>query len=262
MQTPRPYRLGLVGYAGRMGQQVLSALNACALPLELTRLLVHKSLPPPNVAHLAQTDAAAFVAAVDIVLDFSAPAVCAQLAPLCAEHKKAYLVASTGLAPNDTQALDAAAQHTPVLVAANLSLGLNVLLELVKLAAERLGEADIEIFEAHHRHKRDAPSGTALALGEAAHAGRQALGQSLAPILARTGAHARRQTGEVGYGALRGGDVAGEHTVYLFGQGERLELTHRASRPEIFAHGALVACAWLAQQKPGAFGMQDVIRGT
>lgn len=261
MHTHAAYRLGLVGHAGRMGQSVLSLFEVNTHQAALTRLLVHRTPPPDALAHLAESDPSVFVDSVDVVLDFSAPTACAVLAPLCAAKAKAYLVASTGLHAADEAALANAAAHTPVLLAANLSLGVNVLMQLVQDAATRFAEADIEILEMHHKHKRDAPSGTALALGEAAIRGRKAAGHLLTPVLARTGTGAQRATGQIGYGALRGGDVAGEHTVFLLADGERLELTHRASRPDIFARGALVACSYLARQKAGRYTMQDVVQG-
>jgi 4-hydroxy-tetrahydrodipicolinate reductase len=198
--------------------------------------------------------------AADVVLDFSAPAACARMAPACAAAGRAYVVASTALSTADTQALAQAAQHIPVLQAANLSVGVNVLMELVELAARRLPTADLEVAELHHRHKRDAPSGTALALGAAATAGRAQAGQTLVPAVGRHGAAAQRAPDEIGYAALRGGDAAGEHTVFVLSDGERLELSHRCSHPQVFAAGALTACRWLVGRVAGHYSMRDVIQ--
>jgi len=143
-----------------------------------------------------------------------------------------------------------------VLQAANLSVGINVMAELVETAVRRLGGAfDVEVFEIHHRHKRDAPSGTAHILADAASTART----ELHPVLGRAGT-GERERNELGISAARGGDVSGEHTVYLLGEGERIELVHRATTPDIFARGALRAAAWLVGRNPGLYGMRDVLR--
>jgi 4-hydroxy-tetrahydrodipicolinate reductase len=196
---------------------------------------------------------------VDVVVDFSAPPSCVALAPLCAERRLPYVLASTGLTPQDEAAIADAAQHTAILQAANLSTGVNVMLELVELAAQRLGRfCDIEVSEIHHRYKRDAPSGTALALGEAAQRGQP----GLEAVYGRHGIGGERGRQEIGYAAVRGGDVSGEHTVYYFGEGERIEITHRSSTADIFAVGALRAAHWLLGKSPGRYAMLDVLRDT
>jgi 4-hydroxy-tetrahydrodipicolinate reductase len=199
-------------------------------------------------------DAAAAIANAQVVIDFAAPATCASVAPLCVKAGAAYIMASTALTPSDEKALADAATHIPLLQAANFSVGVNVLAELVTAAAERLAGFDIEISEIHHKMKRDAPSGTALMLGEAAHEGRA----SMRDVMNRSG---QRLTDELGYSAVRGGDVSGEHTVFFFGHGERLELTHRATTPDIFANGALTAAAWIVGKPAGRYSMHDVLRG-
>jgi len=205
---------------------------------------------------LITTDAATALANARVVIDFAAPAAVVELAGRCAASGAGYLVAATDLTSQDEAALVHAAKRTAVLRAANLSVGVNVLLELVEVAARRLGPGfDIEIGEIHHRHKRDAPSGTALALGEAAVRGHGALRS----VLGRSGQGAPRGSDELGFAALRGGEVAGEHTVYFFGEAERLELVHRASNPDIFAYGALWAASFLVNRAPGLYGMRDVL---
>ncbi len=232
----------VVGAAGRMGRRVVSLLEG------------HQTLTLGR-AFDRDDDPEAAIAGSHVVIDFAAPAVSARIAPICAKQGTAYLVASTALTPEDELALDVAAQNVPVLQAANLSIGVNVLAELVADAAARLAGFDVEISEIHHRHKRDAPSGTALALGAAARRGRS----GLKDVLGRAGSNVRVDD-EVGYAAMRGGDVAGEHTVHFFGEGERIELTHRATTPDIFARGALVAAAWLVRQAAGRYTMRDVLQ--
>ncbi len=205
---------------------------------------------------IATCDPSRAIEACDVLVDFSAPAACAVLAPICAENACAYVCASTGMGEVEAVALDAASKKVPVLVAANLSVGVNVLRELVRDAAARLGtDFDVEIFEVHHKHKRDAPSGTAYWLGEAVREARS----DLKEIDARAGLDASRNPDSLGYAVARGGDVAGEHTVFFFGDGERLELTHRSTTPDIFARGALRAAAWLAGRPPGRYHMRDVL---
>lgn len=234
-------RVVVVGAAGRMGRRVVQMLEGHAT-LTLGRAFDRDDDPETAIA------------GSHVVIDFAAPAACARVAPICARVGTAYLVASTALTDADQAALDAASQSIPVLQAANLSIGVNVLAELVADAAARLAGFDVEISEIHHRHKRDAPSGTALALGDAVRRGRPALKDALG----RSG-NVVRSTDEVGYAALRGGDVAGEHTVFFFGEGERIELTHRATSPDIFARGALVAAAWLLRKPAGRYTMRDVL---
>ncbi len=247
----------VAGANGRIGRRVVAMLRDHSA-LEIGALLEREESAfsdGGDDAVIATSDPTRALAEVEVLIDFSAPAAAAKLAPLCAAHKVAYVVASTGLSPIDEEALDAAARQVPVLQAANLSLGVNVLLELVQSAARRLPAFEVEISEIHHRHKKDAPSGTALLLGKAVMQGRGPLRE----VRGRDGITEPRAKDELGYAALRGGEVAGEHTVFLFGDSERLELTHRATSPDIFAHGALVAAAWLRGRGPGRYTMRDVL---
>ena len=189
-----------------------------------------------------------------MVIDFSAPAACRELGPECAEQGVPYVVASTGLSEEHETSLNEVASKIPLHVSANTSYGVHVLLELVELASKRLAEFDPELVELHHKHKRDAPSGTALALVDAVSAGRGEVRE----VHGRAG-ESPRALGELGVAAVRGGDVAGEHTVYFMGEGERVELTHRASSPVIFAHGALKVAKWLVNQPAGRYTMRDAI---
>ena len=190
--------------------------------------------------------------ACDAILDFTAPAATIEHAKIAAE--------TTGLSADQMEILKKCAEKTVIVAAPNMSIGVNLLFALVKQAAAVLDPSyDIEIVEMHHRNKADAPSGTALGLGNAAAEGRQIELKSAARY-ERHGNTGVRPTGEIGFAALRGGDVVGDHTVIFAGQGERIELTHKASSREIFADGAIKAALW-AQNKPkGLYSMQDVLR--
>ena len=199
------------------------------------------------------------LAGCDVAIDFTAPAATVENARRAAERGVALVIGTTGLSDADSRALAAAAERVAIVRSANFSVGVNVLLGLVEAAARALGDGwDVEIVEAHHRQKRDAPSGTALQLAEAL-AG--ALGRDLARDLrsGRAGDVGPRAPSEIGVLAVRGGDVVGDHTVHFLGLGERLELTHRASSRETFARGAVRAAAWVAGRAPGLYDLRDVL---
>ena len=195
----------------------------------------------------------------DVLIDFTAPGATAELVPRAAAAGVGAVVGTTGLGDRERDVLERAAERIPIVCAANMSLGVNVLFGLLRQAASALGgDYDVEIVEAHHRQKRDAPSGTALAMAGVL---AEALGRDLAADL-RHGRHGdvgARTPREIGIHAVRGGDVVGDHTVYFYGSGERLELTHRASSRETFARGALRAAEWLRDRDPGLYDMQDVL---
>lgn len=192
-----------------------------------------------------------------VIIDFTKPELLEVHASCARNFGLGLVVGTTGLSRAAERAVDEAAAFVPVLVASNCALGPNLLMELSRMAAKALPDADIEIVELHHRHKRDSPSGTALSLG---HAIADAKGQKLDDIkrTARAG-DAPRKEGELGIFGVRGGDVAGEHTVYLFLEGERVELTHRATDRRIFAAGALRAARWLHDRPAGRYTMRDVL---
>jgi 4-hydroxy-tetrahydrodipicolinate reductase len=195
----------------------------------------------------------------DVVIDFSHVGAVPALARAAASSRTPMVVCTTGLDAAAHAALDALAKVAPVVVAANTSVGVTVLLHLAARAAELLGEDyDVEIVELHHRHKVDAPSGTALRLAEAV-AGARGLELAKAARHGRSGQVGARTPDEIGIHALRGGDVIGEHTVLLAGAGERLELTHRAHARDLFARGALRAARWVVSQPPGKYEMSDVL---
>lgn len=264
-------RIGITGCAGRMGKLLVKTV-AEADDLRLVGAVVRPGhaavghdagliagIDPVGVA--VSDDPVPLFADADAVIDFTVPESTVDFAALAAQGKTALLIGTTGLSDDDKAALDKAARHTPILLAPNTALGPNLLMHLVRQAAARLDTGwDIEIFEMHHRMKVDAPSGTAVALGEAAAAGR---GVTLADVAtwSRAGHTGPRPEGEIGFATLRGGSVAGEHTVVFASQGERLELTHRATDRAIFAAGAVKAIRWLRAQPPGRYTMADMLGG-
>jgi 4-hydroxy-tetrahydrodipicolinate reductase len=201
-------------------------------------------------------DVASGLLGADVVIDFSVAKAVTGLVAVAARQKVAVVSGTTNLDDAAKQALDKAAQSVPVLWAPNMSLGVQVLAELVEQAIRRLGPGfDVEITEIHHRKKVDSPSGTAKRLADAARAARSELRE----IHGRSGDVGARTNEEMAVYGLRGGDVVGDHTVFLFGQGERLELTHRASNRDLFAHGALVAARFLAGKPPKRYTIADVL---
>ncbi|MDX1625572.1 MAG: 4-hydroxy-tetrahydrodipicolinate reductase [Wenzhouxiangellaceae bacterium] len=198
-------------------------------------------------------------AEADVVIDFSRPHLTERCAAFCAEHGLPLVTGTTGLSQSQREAISEAAREVPVCQAANFSVGAHVMLRLAAEAARMLDDSfDCEILETHHRHKVDAPSGTALALADAVAAapGSCASGHR---VTARSGETGPRVAGSIGIQALRGGDVAGEHTAMFLGPGERIELVHRATDRAIFARGALRAARWLVERPSGLYGMDDVL---
>jgi 4-hydroxy-tetrahydrodipicolinate reductase len=194
-----------------------------------------------------------------VAVDFSLPQCVAVVARACMEARVPLLVGTTGFDPAARTALEAAAAVIPVLIAPNTSVGVNVVARLVKLATLALGAGyDVEISEAHHRMKRDAPSGTALGLGEVVARARGRALKELA-VFERHGNSAPRNAGDIGFTALRAGDIVGEHTVTFAAAGERVEITHRATDRITFARGALRAANWLSRRPPGLYTMDDVL---
>ncbi len=204
-------------------------------------------------------DAAAAIAAANVLIEFTVPAATVAHASVCADKGVSMVIGTTGLDPEQTRAIHEAAKKVPILWAANMSLGVNILLALVEKTASMLDPVyDIEIVEMHHRHKIDAPSGTALALGKAAAAGRKV---ELEKVWrkSRDGHTGARPAGEIGFATLRGGEEVGVHTVMFAAAGERLELNHRSFSRETYASGAVRAALWLKGRKPGLYGMKDVL---
>lgn len=253
-------RAAVLGPSGRMGRRVIELL-ADRTDMALAAAIDHWSSPlvGQTVADAQVASELGALAGCQVYIDFTTPDATEAAARAAAEHRVAAVVGTTGLGPGAETALAELARVAPVLVAANFSLGVNLLLVLAETAARALGGGfDLEIVETHHRHKRDAPSGTALALARALAAGRSV---ELETVLttARSGEVGARPEGEIGVVAVRGGDVIGDHTAFFLGEGERLELTHRASSRDLFAAGALRAAAWLAGREPGRYTMRDVL---
>ncbi len=262
-------KIGIVGCAGRMGQmlvRVAAATEGCLVAAGSERagspaigkdVGLVAGMDPLGI--LVTDDPKALFGHCHVVLEFSSPTATAVHAALAARAKTAHVIGTTGLGPAETAAVERAARETPVLWAPNMSQGVTLLLALVRRVAHALGpEWDIEVVEMHHRHKSDAPSGTALALGEAAAAGRGVALDAVARR-ARDGEVGARAVGEIGFAALRGGDVVGEHAVIFAGAGERIELLHKATSREIFARGAVRAALWLRGKKPGLYRMSDAL---
>lgn len=204
-------------------------------------------------------DLAEHITQCDVVVDFSTPEASVRAVRMAAGAGCAFVSGTTGLTATQQSIFDECARSIPVLQAANFSVGVNVLERLVELASRATGEGfDLEVFEAHHRRKVDAPSGTALFLGEAAARGRDTTLDESAQWT-RHGQVGPRSEGEIGFQVVRGGDIVGEHTVFVCGDGERLELTHRATDRGIFAQGALRAASWLHAKRPGVYTMSDVL---
>ena len=241
-------RIGLLGAAGRMGRVIAEAAQAADIVLA-------GGIDRDGAVFGPHSNADELAAACDVLIDFSTPEALGEHLAAARRHSRPMVIGTTGLAAEHHKLIDAAARETAILQAANTSLGVNLLAGLVEQAAARLGpDWDIEIVEMHHRHKVDAPSGTALLLGEAAARGRGiALGT---PDLDRNG---KREEGAIGFASLRGGSVAGDHRVVLAAEGERIELGHRAESRAIFAHGALKAALWLAGKPAGRYTMADVL---
>lgn len=261
--------IGIAGAAGRMGRMLVAAvletpgahlaggIDRADHPAIGEDLGALAGAAPTGV--VLGSEAEALVAASDVIIDFTTPATLLVVAPLVASQRKGYVVGTTGLGATQQDALSEVAAVVPVVQAANMSIGVNLLLGLVGQAAAALGpEYDLEIVEMHHRHKVDAPSGTALALGAAAAAARGVSLDAVA-VRSRDGQTGARPSGAIGFATLRGGDVVGDHTVIFAGDGERLELTHKASSRAVFARGAVRAALWTQGRPPGLYGMRHVL---
>jgi 4-hydroxy-tetrahydrodipicolinate reductase len=247
--------IGILGARGRMGQAIANAAAEMGASIS-------GGIDLHGAVHGPHADAAALAAASEVLVDFSAPAALAGHLEAALAARVPLVIGTTGLQPeHHTLISEAAAQGLPVLQSANTSLGVNLLLHLVKEAAARLGtDWDIEIVEMHHRHKVDAPSGTALLLGASAAEGRGSTLQDLSRFdRIGHGNDKPREEGTIGYASLRGGSVAGDHMVVFAGDSERIELGHRAENRAIFARGAVKACLWMKGRPAGRYTMGDVL---
>ena len=239
-------RIAVVGSSGRMGQAIMESIN------QSDKVTLGPSLDKGD-------DLAAVTADFDVVIDFTRPEATLEYLDICQAANKAMVIGTTGFSDDQLQAINTAAQQMPIVFAPNMSVGVNLSLKLLEMAAKVIGnDADIEIVEAHHRHKVDAPSGTALKMGEVV---ANALGRDLktCAIYGREGIEEPRDRQTIGFSTVRGGDVVGEHTVSFFMEGERVEVTHKASSRMTFANGAVRAASWLDGKTPGLYTMQDVL---
>ncbi len=250
-----------------MGQAIIREMESlddmmlvAALVSERSRLVGKDAGEMAGVRALSvPVSSGAIEGAWDVMVDFSRPDALRENLEICKRQGAGIVVGTTGLNDSQNQSMAEAAKQIPVLYAANTSIGINLCVSLVEMAARVLGEAsDIEIIEAHHGQKVDAPSGTAIFLGEAAALARD---QDLAAcgIFSREGYTGERPAGSIGFSTIRGGDIAGEHTVMFIGESERIEITHRTTDRKIFARGALKAAAWLSGQKSGLYTMRDAL---
>lgn len=263
-------RIAVLGANGRMGRAVVRLAHEAGSRVVLAIGAGDEGRDAGELAGLGpigvriQSDVAAIASSgADVLVDFSAPSVLARACDACAKGGVAIASGTTGLDDAAKAELDAASTRVPVLWEPNMSVGVHVLASLLERAIAALGpEYDVEIVEAHHRLKVDAPSGTALRLAEVAKAARQHLhpeGPAPRLVHGREGRPGARSAEEIGVLALRGGDVIGDHTAFLFGDGERIELTHRASSRDLFARGALRAGQWLVGRPPGRYRLADVL---
>jgi 4-hydroxy-tetrahydrodipicolinate reductase len=262
-------RLAIAGAAGRMGRVLTRIVH------ETPGAKVAGGLEPKGSTCVGEDmgvlagfgaigvrisdDPLALLTGIDGIIDFTVPAASLTLAELAAQARIVHVIGTTGIDEAGNAKIEAAARHARIVKSGNMSLGVNLLAATVRKVAAALGEDyDIEILEMHHKHKIDAPSGTALMLGEAAAAGRGVALKDRS-VRSRDGYTGARRSGDIGFATLRGGSVVGDHTVIFAGETERIELTHKASSREMFARGAVKAALWGFDKKPGLYSMADVL---
>lgn len=262
-------RVAINGAAGRMGRELVIA---CQRNAKLTLAAAFEApgsdaigqdagrLATGEDADVAIADASEREqAGFDVLVDFTRPQPCLDAVDDCVSAGAAIVIGTTGFDADQLARIDAAAERIPVVRAPNFSAGVNLTFKLIEMAAKALGDSvDIEVIEAHHRHKVDAPSGTALRIGEVL---ADATGRNLddCAVYARQGHTGERARETIGFQTIRGGDIVGEHMVLFAGDGERLEIAHKASSRQTFAGGAMRAASWAAQQPPGLYDMNDVL---
>lgn len=267
-------QIGVLGGRGRMGQLIcaeimsqddLTLMGFALSPHDQTSredLATLLNFPAERLGHVARNHAETqdLIASCDAVIDFTTPSALVHNLTMAEKASTPIVIGTTGITESDRQLIAKTAQSVPVLYAANMSLGIALLSKLVRQTATTLGEDfDIEILDFHHRHKKDAPSGTSLTLGNAAAEGRGVALQDVA-VYDRSKTHEGRKPGTIGFSAMRGGNVAGDHRVYFAGPDEVIELSHVALDRRIFARGAVRAAQWLATQKPGLYTIQDMLK--
>ncbi|MYJ75397.1 MAG: 4-hydroxy-tetrahydrodipicolinate reductase [Gammaproteobacteria bacterium] len=266
--TETSIRVAVAGAAGRMGRMLVSAVNG-ATDLCVTGAVAHPDaaekgadsgelagvghLGVPIVGNIAETDD------FDVLVDFSVATATLGKLEFCTDNGKALVIGTTGFEEAGLEMIRRAAESVPIVMAPNMSVGVNVAFKLIEFAARALGDdVDVEVFEAHHRHKIDAPSGTAVRMGEIL---ADTLDRDIATdaVYGREGITGEREGRAIGFHSLRGGDIVGEHTVTFAGTGERIEITHRAGSRENFAAGAVRAVRFVVGQNPGLYGMDEVL---
>lgn len=262
-------RIAILGADGRMGHALITACHQAdhltlgaaierpgspAIGADAGQLAGLGMLSVPVNDRLDQV-----VDAFDVLIDFTRPEPSQAALKVCLEHGKRMVIGTTGFSPEEKAKIQEAAKRIPIMLAPNMSVGVNLSLKLLEIATRVIGQdTDIEIIEAHHRHKVDAPSGTALRMGEVV---ANALGKELdeCAVWGRHGNTGERQPGTIGFSVIRAGDIVGDHTVMFADEGERVEVRHHASSRMTFAKGAMRAAHWLSSQSPGLFDMQDVL---
>ena len=261
-------RIGVLGAGGRMGRTLIQAVHEAGGRLAAAVEQPNSSLLGADAGELAGIgklgisvvgDLASVIADCDVVIDFTTPAATMQHLALCQAQGCAIVIGTTGLNDQQKAQLTATAEQIPVVYAANYSVGVNISLKMLEVAARAFGDSvDIEIIEAHHRHKVDAPSGTAFMMGEAV---ADALGRDLKQdaVYAREGHTGARERQTIGFQTIRGGDIVGEHTVMFIGDGERVEVKHVATSRMNFASGAVRAASWVCGRPAHHYDMQDVL---
>lgn len=262
-------KIGIVGAAGRMGQALIRAcletdgvVLAAAIGRRDSPVIGKDAGEVAGLLKMGMPivdDLEKVVADVDVVIDFTRPESTLHHLELCRLHGKRLVIGTTGFSADQKAQIENAAASIPVVLAPNMSVGVNLCLKLLEMAARVMGEyTDIEIVEAHHRHKVDAPSGTALRMGEVV---AKTLGRDLkdCAVYGREGISGERDRKTIGFATIRAGDIVGEHTVMFADQGERVEITHKASSRMTFAKGAVRAASWLMARERGLFDMQDVL---
>lgn len=256
-------KISMIGCTGKMGKAIMELIvadKALTLAAGATHSRSKNIGDAITGTKLKVTgDAAKALAACDVAIDFTRPEMSLDTIKAAVKAKRPLVIGTTGFSASELKTIEKASKQIPIILAPNTSVGVNLLLGLAKQAASVLGiEYDIEIVEMHHKHKVDAPSGTALALGRAVADGRK-VSLDKAAVMSREGNTGARKAGTIGFATLRGGDVIGDHTVMFAGEGERVELTHKASNRAVFARGAVAAARWLKGKKPGLYTMQDVL---
>lgn len=268
-QAKEMINIGVIGAGGRMGRMLIEAVEdnpqtslSAAIEREGSSLIGADAGEVAAIERLnikIVDDLVSVIDDIDVLIDFSLPDATEQNMQTCAEHKVAMVIGTTGFNEQQEQVLTEASKHIPIVYAGNYSTGVNLSLKLLGMAAKAFGnEADVEVIEAHHKHKIDAPSGTAYMMAQAV---AEARGQNLkeVAVYGREGQTGAREAGSIGIHAIRGGEIIGDHTVMFIADGEVVEITHRARARMTFAAGAVRATTWVIQQKAGQYNMQDVL---